>query len=184
MMFVAGTLRVSLVTTHEALARAIRAITPARVARAVTLTAKALEGDLGIRRPRVAVAALNPHAGEGGLLGSEEQRWLAPLVRRLAARVPGQLSGPWPADTVFARAARGQHDAVVAMYHDQALIPIKLLAWDRAVNVTLGLPFVRTSPSHGTAFDLAGTGRADPRSMRNAVTLAIAMAHRAHRRRR
>ncbi len=178
MMFVAGPLKVSLVTTHESLAQALRTITPARVTQVVTRTVKALTGDFGVRRPRVAVAAINPHAGERGLLGTDEQQWIAPLIRTLQRTLLAQLSGPWPADTLFAQAARGQYDAVVAMYHDQALIPIKLLAWESAVNVTLGLPFVRTSPSHGTAFDIAGRGRADPSSMRHAIRLAIALASR------
>lgn len=178
MLFEAGPLRVSLVTTHRALADVPRALTPGRVARVVTRTVETLRREMGIARPRVAVAALNPHAGEGGLLGTEERRWLGSLVRRLARRLPARLSGPSPADTVFPQAVRGQFDAVVAMYHDQALIPVKLVAWDRAVNVTVGLPFVRTSPAHGTAFELAGTGGADPRSMRRALALALAMARR------
>ena len=178
MMFVAGPLRVSLVTTHQAIARLPRAVTPANVAHVVSRTVEALRRDFGLRRPRVAVAALNPHAGEGGLFGTEERRWLAPLVRKLHRRLPARLTGPLPVDTLFAQAARGAYDAVVAMYHDQALIPVKLLAWEQAVNVTLGLPFVRTSPAHGTAFDLVGTGRADPSSMRRAIELAIQLARR------
>ena len=169
---------VSLVTTHQSLATAIRSVTPARVTRVVIETARALASRDTHRRPRVAVAALNPHAGEEGLLGHEETRWLRPLVRRLARQLPVELSGPWPADTLFPKMARGEYDAVVAMYHDQGLIPVKLLAWERAVNVTLGLPFIRTSPSHGTAFDVAGSGRADPRPMAAAVRFAITLASR------
>lgn len=176
MMFVAGPLRVSLVTTHQPLAQAIRAITPVRAFHVVWETVNALQRCFGIAHPKVGIAALNPHAGEGGLLGKQEGQWMAPLVRLLARLCRTPISGPHPADTVFAQAARGQYDAVVAMHHDQALIPVKLLAWERAVNVTLGLPFVRTSPAHGTAFDLAGTGGADCRSMRCAIDLAITMA--------
>ncbi len=178
MMFVASPLRISLVSTHQPLAQAIRSLTPTRVAHVVRRTVETLRTDWRISRPRVAVAALNPHAGEGGLLGTEESRWLAPLIRRLARQVPAALSGPHPADTLFRQHARGAYDAVVALYHDQALIPIKLLAWEQAVNVTLGLPFVRTSPAHGTAFDRAAAGSADPSSMRAAVTLAVALARR------
>ena len=188
MMFAAGPLRVSLVTTHQSLAQVVRLLTPARVAHVVRQTVTALRGDFGLARPRVGVAALNPHAGEGGLIGTEESRWLDPLVRRLARQLPAELSGPHPADTLFRQQARGAYDAVVALYHDQALIPIKLLAWERAVNVTLGLPFVRTSPAHGTAFDLAEAmarsggprQRPDARSMQEALHLAATLArHRA-----
>ncbi|MBI4227617.1 MAG: 4-hydroxythreonine-4-phosphate dehydrogenase PdxA [Candidatus Omnitrophica bacterium] len=181
MMFAAGALRASLVTTHQALARAIRSLTPARVEHVVRRTVEALRADWGVPRPRVAIAALNPHAGEGGLFGDDERRWLAPLVRRLARRLPAVVSGPHPADTLFAQQAQGRYDAAIALFHDQALIPIKLLAWNRAVNVTLGLPFVRTSPAHGTAFDIATPRhRPDARSMQAAIELAVTLAH--HRR--
>lgn len=183
MMFAAACLRVSLVTTHQPLARAIRSLTPARVEHVIRRTIEALRADWGMARPRVGVAALNPHAGEGGLFGREETQWLGPLVRRLAGRLPAALSGPHPADTLFAQHVRGRYDAVVALFHDQALIPVKLVAWERAVNVTLGLPFVRTAPAHGTAFDLAAAGdRPDPSSMQAALELAVTLARRRHAR--
>jgi len=166
-------LRVFLLTTHLSLARAIRQITPARLGRTLS-HAKDFLGRLGIAAPRLAIAALNPHAGEGGLFGNEEGRVLAPALRAIAGRL-----GPWvqripilPADTVFMRASQGAFDGVICLYHDQGLIPFKLLEFDRGVNVTLGLPFPRTSPDHGTAFDIAGTGKADPGSMVAAIRLA------------
>jgi 4-hydroxy-L-threonine phosphate dehydrogenase PdxA len=125
----------------------------------------------GIARPRIAVAGLNPHAGEDGLLGDEEQRVFAPAIA--AARAAGHdVSGPYPADTLFLRASRGEFDVVIAAYHDQGLVPVKLLAFGESVNVTLGLPIVRTSVDHGTAFDIAGKGVADPSSMIAATLLA------------
>ena len=130
--------------------------------------------EFGIRNPKIGLAALNPHGGEGGLFGSEEKSILLPAVRVLK----GKVSGPWPADSLMQAAAAGEYDAVVALYHDQALIPVKMIGWREAVNVTLGLPFIRTSPVHGTAFDLAGTGRADPLSLREAIELAIHLARR------
>jgi 4-hydroxythreonine-4-phosphate dehydrogenase len=129
----------------------------------------------GIAKPRLAVAALNPHAGEGGLFGDEESRVIAPAVRALARRKLG-VFGPFSADTLFAAAAAGDYDAVLCMYHDQALIPLKLLEFGRAVNVSMGLPFIRTSPDHGTAYELAGTGKARADSMIEAILLAAEMA--------
>ena len=137
----------------------------------IRTTAAALAQDFGIRRPRIAVAGLNPHAGEDGLIGSEEAEIIAPAIAELAADGIA-VTGPHSADTLFHAEARSAYDAVVAMYHDQALIPLKTLAFDRGVNVTLGLPFVRTSPDHGTAFALAGTGRARPDSFIAALRLA------------
>jgi 4-hydroxythreonine-4-phosphate dehydrogenase len=129
----------------------------------------------GITRPRLAVAGLNPHAGEGGVLGQEDRRTLVPAI--LAAQETGiDVSGPYPADTVFVRATRGEFDCVLACYHDQGLIPVKLLAFGQAVNVTLGLPIIRTSVDHGTAFDIAGQGVADPGSMVEAILLAAKLA--------
>ncbi|MFQ5352055.1 MAG: PdxA family protein, partial [Candidatus Binatia bacterium] len=136
----------------------------------------------GIGRPRVAVAALNPHAGEGGMFGDEEERLIVPAVRRLN-RSGIRARGPLPADTLFAAAAAGDYDAVVCMYHDQALIPIKLIDFGRAVNVSMGLPFIRTSPDHGTAYDIAGLGLADPASMVQALLLASYMVGKECRRR-
>ncbi len=169
MMLSTGRLRVALVTTHLALRDVPRALTRAAVAQVIRMARRALAGEFGIRRPRLALAALNPHSGEGGLFGEEEKRVLLPALRS----VDGEVAGPLPADSVMAAAARGRFDAVVALYHDQALIPIKMAGWNRAVNVTLGLPFVRTSPVHGTAFGLAGKGEADPRSMEAALHLAV-----------
>ena len=135
-------------------------------------------GDLGVGRmggARVAVAGLNPHAGEGGLFGDEDERVIRPAVER--ARAAGiDASGPWPGDAVFLAAAKGNYDLVVAMYHDQGLIPVKLLDREEAVNVTVGLPIIRTSPAHGTAFDIAGRGVASAASMKAAVRVAVGMA--------
>ena len=140
----------------------------------ITLAARELPR-FGLVEPRLALAGLNPHAGEGDLLGSEERRILAPAVE--AARASGvRIDGPFPGDTIFVRASRGEFDAVIACYHDQGLIPVKLLAFGQAVNVTLGLPIVRTSVDHGTAFDIAGRGVADPSSMIVATLLAARLA--------
>jgi len=159
-------LRVVLVSIHLSLARALQAVTRERVLETIEITHRALHSLLG-RKPVIAVAGLNPHAGEGGLFGTEEVDTIAPAVA--AARAAGiQASGPFAPDTVFMRARAGQpenFDVVVAMYHDQGLIPVKYLGVEQGVNSTLGLPFVRTSPDHGTAFDIAGTGRADPASL-------------------
>ena len=166
-------LRVVLVSIHLSLARALQAVTTAAVLQTVEITHRAL-GDMLGRAPRIAVAGLNPHAGEGGLFGSEEVEVIAPAVA--AARAAGiDASGPFAPDTVFMRARAGQpggFDVVVAMYHDQGLIPVKYLGVEQGVNSTLGLPFVRTSPDHGTAFDIAGTGRADPASLLAALSAA------------
>src|SRR5262245_54994650 len=140
------------------------------------IVARDLEARFRIARPRLAVAGLNPHAGENGALGAEDHAIVAPAVTRLRAEGI-DARGPLPADTLFHAAARAGYDAALCMYHDQALIPIKTLAFDHAVNVTLGLPFVRTSPDHGTAFDIAGTGRADPSSLIAAIRLAAQLAH-------
>ncbi len=180
MMLAGRRLRVALVTNHLSLRRMLRVLSTDRIAATVAVTAAGLSRDLGIARPRIAVAGLNPHAGEGGAFGDEEARLVAPAVSR--ARKAGiDASGPFPPDSVFFRAASGEFDAVVALYHDQGLIPVKLidaLMGDPAVNITLGLPFVRTSPDHGVAYDLAGTGRASDRSMRAALSLAADVARR------
>jgi 4-hydroxythreonine-4-phosphate dehydrogenase len=179
MMLANDLLRISLVTTHLALKDVPRAVTRVRVRRAVVQTAEHLRDWWGIRHPRIAVAALNPHAGEAGILGREELRVIAPELRALRAKARGryEIDGPLPADTLFATqllAPRSEHyDAVVCMYHDQGLIPVKLLDFKRTVNVTLGLPLVRTSVDHGVAFDIAGKGIADPASFESAVDLAI-----------
>ena len=176
MMLIGGGLRVMLVTRHLPLAEVPAAVTRRAVGEAIELTAQALAW-LGTENRRVAVCGLNPHAGDGGVLGDEEQRVIAPAVR--AARRKGwAVEGPVPADTVFHRALRGGYGAVVAMYHDQGLAPLKMAGFDEGINLTLGLPIVRTSPDHGTAYDLAGKGVASARSMRNALRLAIKLAAR------
>ena len=165
MMLVGGPLRVALVTIHKPLARVPGLITGRRIRNVINLTEDFCHR-LGIKRPRIGVAGLNPHAGEGGLLGTEERRIIAPAIKRTRA------TGPWPADTLFHKAYRGEFDAVVAMYHDQGLAPLKMVAFDTGVNLTLGLPFVRTSPDHGTACDIVGKGIAKPDSMTAAINLA------------
>jgi len=180
MMLAGRRLRVALVTNHLSLRDAIRKLTPAGIAEVAAIASEGLRRDMGIARPRIAIAGLNPHAGEGGAFGDEESRIVAPAVAR--ARAAGvDAHGPFPPDSVYFRAALGEFDAVVALHHDQGLIPVKLLdavLGDSAVNVTLGLPFVRTSPDHGVAWDLAGTGRASDRSMRAALRLAAGIARR------
>lgn len=174
MMFHAPQLKVALITVHVPLAEVPRLITPSLVDRTIKTVVAALPR-FGVAHPRLAMAGLNPHAGEGGVLGDEDDRVLAPAVA--AARAQGiDIEGPFPADTVFVRASRGDFDAVLACYHDQGLIPVKLLAFGTAVNVTLGLPIVRTSVDHGTAFDIAGKGVADPGSLIEAVRLAAQLA--------
>jgi 4-hydroxythreonine-4-phosphate dehydrogenase len=173
-MLLAGpTLRTVPVTRHLPLRRVVPALSVGLIARAIRVTAEGLRRWFGVPRPRIAVCGVNPHAGEGGLLGSEDGRIVAPAVRR-ARRGGLRVTGPLPADVVFAAMRRGSYDAVVAMYHDQANIPIKTVEGARAVNATLGLPFLRTSPAHGTAFDIAGRGIADPTSMLAAVGTAAA----------
>ena len=174
MMFVTGRFRASLVTTHLSIRRLPGVLRRAGVAAALRRTREALARDFGVRRPRIGLAALNPHGGEGGLFGGEEKALLHPVARSFGRSV----EGPIPADWLMWAASRGRYDAVVAVYHDQALIPVRMLGWERAVNVTLGLPFVRTSPVHGTAFDLAGTGKASSSSMAAAIELAVHLARR------
>jgi 4-hydroxythreonine-4-phosphate dehydrogenase len=174
MMFWSEALRVVLATVHIPLADVARTLTTERLLSVIRLTAAELPR-FGIPSPRLAVAGLNPHAGEGGLLGTEDHAVLAPAVT--AARSLGiDVTGPLPADTVFLRAVRGAFDVVIAAYHDQGLVPVKLLAFGKSVNVTLGLPIVRTSVDHGTAFDIARAGTADASSMVEAVVLAARLA--------
>jgi 4-hydroxythreonine-4-phosphate dehydrogenase len=174
MMFYSDPLRVVLATVHIPLAQVATVLTQSLVEEVIALTASELPR-FGLPAPRIAVAGLNPHAGEHGLLGSEEERVLRPAIGACAKRAI-RVSGPFPADTVFVRAIRGEFDVVIACYHDQGLIPVKMAAFGRAVNVTLGLPIVRTSVDHGTAFDIAGRGVADPSSMVEAVKLAARLA--------
>jgi 4-hydroxythreonine-4-phosphate dehydrogenase len=174
MMFHAEALRVVLATVHVPLADVPRRLTRDLVEGTIDLSASALPR-FGFPAPRLALAGLNPHAGEHGLMGTEDDDVLAPAVEACRARGV-RVDGPFPADTVFVRAMRGEFDAVIACYHDQGLIPIKLVAFGSAVNVTLGLPIIRTSVDHGTAFDIAGRGIADPSSMIAAITLAARLA--------
>lgn len=177
MMLASDQLRVVPATIHIALDRVPHELTPAKLRRVIEITHAGLIDHFGITKPRIAVSGLNPHAGEGGQMGRQEVAWIAPLVDEM--RKEGRdLLGPLPADTMFHAAARETYDAAVAMYHDQALIPIKTLDFDKGVNVTLGLPFVRTSPDHGTAFDIAGKGTANPSSMIEAIRLAHRMGTR------
>jgi 4-hydroxythreonine-4-phosphate dehydrogenase len=173
MMFVGGGLRVALLTIHRSLRSVPDAITGLEVERIVRLLHRELPR-FGAERRRIAVCGVNPHAGEGGLFGREDRDVVAPAVARLVAGGL-EVAGPLPADTVFVRAVRGEFDAVVAAYHDQGLVPVKLVAFGRAVNVTLGLPFVRTSVDHGTAFDIAASGTADPGSLLAAMALASSL---------
>lgn len=175
MMLVSDDLRTVPLTIHIPLAKVPGSITRGLIIETVRATWQALSRDFGIDNPRIAVAGLNPHAGESGTIGSEETETIAPAVAGLRAEGIA-VTGPHPADTLFHDAARRGYDAVVAMYHDQALIPIKTLAFDRGVNVTLGLPFVRTSPDHGTAFDIATRGIANPESLIQALGVAHSMA--------
>jgi 4-hydroxythreonine-4-phosphate dehydrogenase len=177
MMFDSPALRVVLATIHIALAEVPGALTQPLVENTLDLIARDLPR-FGVASPRIAVAGLNPHAGEHGLFGTEEQQVLAPAVARCRTRGI-DVSGPFPGDTVFLRAHRGEFDVVLACYHDQGVIPVKLVAFGEAVNVTLGLPIVRTSVDHGTAFDIAGKGSANPRSMIAAVLLAARLAQSA-----
>lgn len=174
MMLACPALRVVPVTIHLSLADAIENLTTAKIVHCARLTAVALRKDFGIAHPRIAVAALNPHAGEDGHLGGEEIEIIRPAVDQLKSE-DFAVFGPFPADTLFHPDARTRYDAVICMYHDQALIPLKTIDFDRGVNVTLGLPYVRTSPDHGTAFDIAGTGQANPASFQAALHLANQM---------
>ncbi|MFT4784171.1 MAG: 4-hydroxythreonine-4-phosphate dehydrogenase [Paracoccaceae bacterium] len=175
MMLASDALRVVPVTIHIALTEVATALTPEVLEQTLRITHAALQRDFGLLRPRLAVAGLNPHAGEGGTMGREEIEVIAPVIAALQAE-GFEITGPMSADTMFHAAARARYDAAVCMYHDQALIPIKTLDFDRGVNVTLGLPFIRTSPDHGTAFDIAGTGAANPTSLIEALRFAQRMA--------
>lgn len=174
MMFLTPRLRVILATTHLPLMRVGDVLTTARVREVIALGAEACRR-LGVERPRIAVCGLNPHAGEDGLLGTEDRDVIAPAIAA-AAQAGIDCRGPFPGDTVFNAAVRGDFDLVVAMYHDQGLIPVKLLDRDAAVNVTVGLPIIRTSPDHGTAFDIAGRNKAAEGSMKTAIETAVRMA--------
>jgi 4-hydroxythreonine-4-phosphate dehydrogenase len=175
MMMAGPRLRVALATNHLALADVPRTLSTAQIAFVTGLCATELRARFGVAAPRIAVCGLNPHAGDGGLFGDEDARIVAPAIAQ--ARAAGvDASGPWPADGLFPRAMKGEFDAVVALYHDQGLIPAKLLDFAQTVNVTLGLPFPRTSPDHGTADDIAWQGKADPQPMISALLLAASLA--------
>ena len=177
MMFHSPKLKVVLATIHLPLMAVRDVFTIGCVFNPIDLAHQALRDWFGIEQPRIAVAGLNPHAGEEGRFGDEETRVIGPAIL-MATEAGIKASGPFPGDTVFLKAVNGQYDCVIAMYHDQGLIPIKLLAWQEAVNLTLGLPIIRTSPDHGTAFDIAGRGKADPSSIRAAIDLALDLVER------
>ncbi len=177
MMIVGGPLRIMFVTTHVAIKNLPSVLTQKGIEKGIRLADRALTELFGIGKPRIGIAALNPHAGEHGLFGDEESRVILPAAR--AAQARGILaSNPLPADTLFGKAAKGQYDGIVAMYHDQGLIPLKLVAFGACVNLTVGLPFIRTSVDHGTAFDIVGRGIADPGSLFEAVKLATTLVTR------
>ena len=177
MMLASPHLRVVPVTVHASLRASIAMLTTDMIVAAARTTARALRRDFGIASPRLAIAGLNPHAGEQGALGDEETTIIAPALAALRAEGI-DVAGPWPPDTMFTPAARQRYDVAICMYHDQALIPLKTLDMDHGVNVTLGLPIVRTSPDHGTAYDIAGKGVADPSSLIAAIELAASLADR------
>ena len=181
MMLAGPTLRTVPVTTHIPVRDVPDALTAGLIESRGRTALRGLQRNFGIAEPRLAVAGLNPHAGEGGLLGRAEVEVIEPAIAALRAE-GWRVSGPHPADTMFHETARGRYDAALCMYHDQALIPVKTLDFDGAVNITLGLPFIRTSPDHGTAFDIAGSGRARPDSLMAALRLAAQMAARRHSR--
>ena len=174
MMLIGEQLRVILVTTHMALSQVAERLTVENIEKTIVLAYNHLKFFHGIRIPRLAVAGFNPHAGEGGAFGNEEQLLIQPAVD--SAVTNGiVVTGPVSPDTVFVQAMRGEFDAVICHYHDQGLIPFKMVSWSNGVNVTVGLPIIRTSPDHGTAFDIAGQNKADDQSMRAALELAAAM---------
>ena len=177
MMFVGKKLKITLVTRHIALRDVAPAITVDAICRTIRLTSEHLKRYFGIEDARIAVAGLNPHASDGGLFGDEEERVIIPAIRKASIGIKN-IYGPLPADAVFYEALKGEFDAVVAMYHDQALAPFKTLYFNDGVNLTLGLPFIRTSPDHGTAFDIAGKSIADPTSMKEAILLACRLSKR------
>lgn len=174
MMLVGGPLKVTLATRHLPIKAVPKAVTKAEIVNCIGLSHEALKRYFGISRPRIGVASLNPHGGEGGSIGVEEERVIKPAVAQAKKRFK-DITGPVSSEALFYEAFRGRLDCIIAMYHDQGLTPLKMISRDNSVNVTLGLPFVRTSPGHGTAFDIAGKGLADPGSMTEAISLAIEM---------
>ncbi len=172
MMVVSPKLKVSLVTIHAPLKKVSSLLTISKIVDTIVLTHQSLKKDFCIKNPRIAVCGLNPHAGEKGIFGKEEQKIISPAIRKAQSKKIN-VSGPHPSDSLFYQAANGRFDAVVAMYHDQGLIPIKTLDFHHGVNMTLGLPIIRTSPDQGCAFDIAGKGMANPSSMKAAMKLAV-----------
>ena len=177
MMFVGKDLKITLCSRHVALRDVAHTITVDSICKTIRLTHELLKRYFGVEDPRIAVAGLNPHAGDSGLFGDEEERVIIPAIKKASIGIKN-IYGPLPADAVFYEALKGKFDAVVAMYHDQALAPFKILYFNNGVNLTLGLPFIRTSPDHGTAFDIAGKGIADATSMKEAIKLASLLANR------
>ncbi len=175
MMLAGERLKVSLVTIHCALRDVPHMITEELVYKTISITSKALVIDFDIDYPKIAVAGLNPHAGEGGLFGNEEET-IAKAIERIKINANIDIYGPFPPDTIYCRALNGEFDVVISMYHDQGLIPLKLIHFSDAVNITLGLPIIRTSVDHGTAYDIAGTGKADPSSLKAAIKIAVSIA--------
>lgn len=175
MLMVGGKLRVAFATTHIAIKDVPQSITVEDILRTIIITDNGIKQYFGIKKPKIAVCGLNPHAGEEGIFGDEEKKIIIPAIEKAKKRGI-RCDGPVSADTVFYKALRGAYDAVVAIYHDQGAIPLKLHAFETGVNITLGIPFVRTSPDHGTAYDIAGKGIADPRSMAEAIKMAVKMA--------
>ncbi|MDR9414842.1 MAG: 4-hydroxythreonine-4-phosphate dehydrogenase PdxA [Gracilimonas sp.] len=177
MMLVSGDLRVSLVTTHIPIRKVAQTISPELIEKKFQILAQSLKSDFGIERPKVAIFGLNPHAGDGGVIGLEEKNMITPLIQSLKKRYPEvEVNGPFPADGFFGQQLHKQYDAILAMYHDQGLAPFKLLSFGKGVNFTAGLPIIRTSPDHGTAFDIAGKGIANPSSFKEAYSLAVKLA--------
>lgn len=176
MMLVGGALRVSLVTRHIPLGEVANSITKDKIIQTAENTYYALKKFFGIPHPKIGIAGLNPHAGEGSLFGREEKKIIQPAVNSLRKKMKGIL-GPFSPDTLFYKAHKGRFDACVCMYHDQGLIPLKMVAFDKGVNLTVGLPFIRTSPDHGTGFDIAGKGKANPSSMIEAIKLAAELSY-------
>lgn len=174
MMFVGDRMKITLVTRHIALKDVPQRLTEEKIVSAIEITNKYLNKYFRIRYPRIGVAGLNPHAGEGGMFGREEMTVIAPAIKKASRHIKG-IAGPVPPDVIFNAAVSGKYDAVISMYHDQALIPFKLLYFESGVNLSLGLPFIRTSPDHGTAFDIAGKGIADASSMKAAIRLACSL---------
>lgn len=174
MMFYSPLLKVTIVTRHVPLKEVPRLLTRRKIEDSVALTHAALKKYFNLPRPRIGVCGLNPHSGEHGLIGQEERKVIDPAIKKLKTKISG-LQGPLPADVAFYMAFNKKLDAVVAMYHDQGLGPFKMIAFESGVNMTLGLPFVRTSPDHGTAYDIAGKNKANPESMKQAIKLAVSM---------